>query len=153
VAAADLPTLPASARLDPDLTRLFTPSNVPAGTYRVFVSPDPVARVASFFRTSPGASSSEGAWRIQSLEPLQALGSAEPYDRSLVARLYTGKPVSVARGTVGRADHVTHSITLLSPHPDKTLSRLDPGTMIVVFDLGRLQGGVRREPESEESRR
>ena len=56
-----------------------------------------------------------------------------PYDRALVRRLYAGQAVSVARGAIRRGGRVVESITMLSPYPDRTLSVLQPGTMIVVF--------------------
>lgn len=135
---AGLPSLPPSARFDATLTRLFTPPSVPQDTYRVYLTAERIGLVSTFFRSAPGASSSAGAWRVEALDPLTALGTAGPYDRALVARLYMGQPVSVARGTIAHGGRVTFSITLLSPHPNPQLSALDSGTMIVVFRIPAL---------------
>jgi hypothetical protein len=127
--------LPPSARFNATLTRLFTPASVLEGTYRVYATAERIGPVSAFFRAAPGASSSAGAWHIEALEPLTALGAAGPYDRALVAELYTGRPISVARGTLARGGRVAFSITLLSPHPGPSLSALDSGTMIIVFRI------------------
>lgn len=64
------------------------------------------------------------------LDPLDAFGAAGSYNRAALARLYAGKRVRVARGWMEYADRF-ESITLLSPYPDATLTRLLPGTMII----------------------
>jgi hypothetical protein len=131
---ADIP-VPAGARYDPDLTRLFTPAHVPPGTYGVYVTTEPIENAAAFYRESPGAASSANAWRIQPSDPMQALGTGALFDRALVARLYSGKPLSLARGSIRRGDRVVASVTLLTPHPDAALAALQTSTMVIVFRI------------------
>jgi hypothetical protein len=56
----------------------------------------------------------------------------------MVAQLYVGRRLSVARGSVLEDGRVIASVTLISPYPDATLTRLERGTMIVVFRTDRL---------------
>jgi hypothetical protein len=79
------------------------------------------------------------AWSIEALAPLDALGVAGSYDRSVVARLYGGRRATVARAWVEK-DGRFEALTLVSPHPDRTLRELRPGTLViryVVFEAGR----------------
>ena len=103
---------------DPVLTALFTPLRPQVGRYEVCVTTDAIEGVA------------EHAWKIEALEPLDAFGIAGPYDRFAVARLYGGRRVQVAHGWHEDGDRF-ESITLLSPYPDASLTRLMPGTMII----------------------
>src|SRR3954468_23261993 len=109
---------------DPALTALFTPAQPIAGHYEVCTSDEPLDRVAADTAGAPHFSGSE------MMEPLDAFGSAGSYSRSALARLYAGRRVRVARGWVDRGDQF-ESVTLLSPYPDPTLTRLLPGTLIV----------------------
>ncbi|HEV3139494.1 MAG TPA: hypothetical protein VGY57_03205, partial [Vicinamibacterales bacterium] len=72
--------------------------------------------------------------RITELEPLDAFGSAGRYDRSALARAYGGTRARVARGWRKTGDRF-ESITLISPYPDATLTRLNPGTLIIRFSI------------------
>ena len=72
----------------------------------------------------------------EQLEPLDAFGAAGSYDRAALARLYAGKRVRVARGWIEYADRF-ESVTLLSPYPDGSLTRLLPGTMVIRWTLSR----------------
>ena len=54
----------------------------------------------------------------------------DSYSRAALARLYTGQRVRVVRGWIDRGDRF-ESVTLLSPYPDATLTRLVSGTMII----------------------
>ena len=67
------------------------------------------------------------------MDPLEAFGTAGAYDRSKVARLYTGGRVSVVRGPVERGGKVVAAVTLISPYPDPTLSRLEKGTLVILL--------------------
>ena len=80
----------------------------------------------------PGAHYGE----IEPLEALDAFGAAGTYKRAPLARLYGGTRVRVARGWSAAADRVD-SITLLSPYPDPSLTRLRPGTMAIRFTVPR----------------
>jgi hypothetical protein len=122
--------LAASLACDPALTALFTPLRPLIGRYEVCTTADPLERVAAPAPDGPQYGPSEA------LDPLEAFGAAGPYDRAALARLYAGQRVRVARGWVERDDRF-ESITLLSPHPDATLARLRPGTMVIKWTLQR----------------
>jgi len=105
---------------DPRFAALFTPRVPQLGRYEVCATDHPLPAVA------------RPAWRVESIPPLDAFGAAGRYDRSAVARLYGGRRATVAHGWVqenGRFE----SITLISPYPDPTLTRLLPGTLVVRF--------------------
>jgi hypothetical protein len=69
-------------------------------------------------------------------EPLDAFGAAGSYDRAALTRLYAGTRVRVTRGWIEYADRF-ESVTLLSPYPDATLTRLLPGTMVITWTMSR----------------
>ena len=121
--------LAAALACDPALTALFTPPRPSLGRYEVCTTTDPLEDVAA---GGPHYGPSEV------LEPLDAFGAAGSYNRAALARLYAGKRVRVARGWIEYADRF-ESVTLLSPYPDATLTRLLPGTMIITLDLPRRQ--------------
>jgi hypothetical protein len=123
---------------DPRLTRLFTPSAAPAGTYEVFRSPRPIAAVAAELRSLDPAPRAD-AWRIAPLGPGDALGSSAPYDASKVARLYLADAPMVARGSLRTPEGVV-GFTLISPWPDADLASLQPGTMTIVVHVTTLTG-------------
>jgi hypothetical protein len=114
---------------DPALKALFTPLRPSLGRYDVCTTPDPLERVAE----------RDGEFQFganEMLDPLDAFGSAGPYDRAALARLYGGKRVRVTRGWAEHADRF-ESVTLLSPYPDATLTRLVPGTMMIRWSVSR----------------
>jgi hypothetical protein len=117
--AASFATL-APSECDPALTALFTPSRPQLGRYEVCTTPEPLAAVAR-----PG-------WKIEALAPLDAFGAAGPYDRAALTRLYGGRRATVARGWI-RQDGRFESLTLISPHPNATLTDLRPGTLIIRY--------------------
>lgn len=114
---------------DPALAALFTPPRPSLGRYEVCTTTDPLEHLAAG-AGGPHYGPSE------LLEPLDAFGAAGSYNRAALARLYAGKRVRVARGWIEYADRF-RSVTLLSPYPDATLSRLVPGTMIITWTLSR----------------
>ncbi len=114
------PEFLAALACDDRLTALFTPRRPELGRYRVCVTPQPLARVAP-----------EG-WRVERLPPLDAFGGAGPYNRSVLVRLYGGRTAGVARGWFEQ-DGVFEAITLISPHPDPSLTELMEGTMVIRF--------------------
>ena len=103
---------------DPVLTTLFTPVRPRLGRYEVCTTREPLTAVA------------RPEWRIETAPPLDAFGAAGPYDRAALARLYGGRRVIVARGWTEDGDRF-ESLTLISPHPDATLTRLMPGTLVI----------------------
>jgi hypothetical protein len=132
--ALQLPGRPA-----PDLARLFLPRHAPAGTYDLAVLDLPLgaARDRVMATLAPGVTvdpqAESDAWKVVRLDPLEAYGDAGLYDRSRLARLYTGRPALVVRAPIRRAGRVVGSVTLISPHPDAALTRLVPGTMAILF--------------------
>ena len=118
--------LAASLACDPALTALFTLAQPRLGRYEVCTSPDPPERIAAEMPGSPHYSP------VESLEALDAFGAAGDYSRFALARLYAGKRVRVMRGWV-KQDGRFLSMTLLSPYPDATLTRLLPGTMVITW--------------------
>ena len=120
---------PAPLSCDPALTALFTPPRPGLGRYEVCTTTDSFEAVAAGVGRPRYAPS-------ELVDPLDAFGAAGPYDRSALARLYAGKRVRVARGWIDNAERF-ESITLLSPYPDATLTRLLPGTMIITWSLSK----------------
>jgi hypothetical protein len=110
----------ASLSCDQRLTALFTPKRPQLGRYEVCTTEEALASFAP-----PG-------WRIEALAPLDAFGSAGAFNRSAMARLFGGRRASVARGWIRHAGRF-ESLTLISPYPDPTLTRLMPGTLVVRF--------------------
>jgi hypothetical protein len=118
-----LTTLAPTLACDPTLAALFTPLRPSLGAYEVCTTTDSledVVMAASGARFAPS----------ELVDPLDAFGAAGRYSRAALAQLYKGKRVRVARGWTKHADRF-ESMTLLSPHPDATLTRLLPGTMVI----------------------
>jgi len=103
---------------DSVLTALFTPARPQLGRYEVCTTREPLTAVA------------RPEWRIETVPPLDAFGAAGPYDRAALSRLYGGRRVIVARGWTGHGNRFEF-LTLISPHPDATLTRLMPGTLVI----------------------
>jgi hypothetical protein len=76
-----------------------------------------------------------GAWQPKSVLPFDAFGQMGRYDRWTLARLYGARRARVARGPRGSEGQVTESWTLISPYPDPALSRLEPGTLLIVLRI------------------
>ena len=124
-----------ACRVDETLTRMFTPRAVPRGTYLVYVTEVGLDEMVGAFKALSPASNPRGAWTPGARDPLDAFGEAGPYDRSKVARLYVGLRARVARGPIVIDGRTVASITLISPYPDPSLTRLRPGTLIIEFRI------------------
>jgi hypothetical protein len=109
---------------DPALTALLTPLRPSVGRYEVCTTTDPLAVVVE----DAAGRSHYGPTEL--LEPFDAFGAAGSFNRAALALLYGGKRVRVARGWTEYPDRF-ESVTLLSPYPDATLTRLLPGTMVI----------------------
>jgi hypothetical protein len=103
---------------DPVLRALFTPARPRLGRYEVCTTREPLTALA------------RPEWRTETVSPLDAFGAAGAYDRAALSRLYGGRRVTVARGWTEHGERF-ESITLVSPHPDATLTRLMPGTLVI----------------------
>lgn len=112
---------------DPAWAALFTPPHPVAGTYTACSTSAPLDDVVA----DPDGVR-YGA--VEALDPLDAFGTAGPYDRSALARLYGGRRARVARGW-RQTDHEFESVTLVSPYPDPALMRLMPGTLAIRYTL------------------
>jgi hypothetical protein len=127
------------ATCDPALTALFTPLRPAVGRYDVCTTDQPLERVTTDTAEEPGGPGAPGRPHYapsELLDPLDAFGAAGSYSRAALARLYNGQRVRVARGWVDR-DGRFESITLLSPYPDATLTKLVPGTMVIRWTMVR----------------
>ena len=139
VSAAGAQSVDPPGAAAPALARLFTPLQAPAGAYRVTVLAEGIdgalERVKKALAPDAPAGAPAGSWQVQQMDPLEAFGTTGAYDRSKVARLYTGRRVSVVRGPVERDGKVVAAVTLISPYPDATLSRLEKGTLVIVINV------------------
>jgi hypothetical protein len=117
---------------DPSLAALFTPPRPELGRYEVCTTPASIEQALA--EGKPG----ELRDTIEPLEALEAFGTAGPYNRAALARLYGGTRVRVARRWQQRDDQFV-SETLLSPYPDPSLTQLNPGTMVIRFTLAHVE--------------
>ena len=117
-AGAQTAAPPAVVSCDAALAALYAPPHPQLGRYEVCVTAAPLERVA------------DPAWPLEQESPLDVLGSAGTYKRAAVARLYGARRPTVARGWIRRSAEL-QSVTLISPFPDRTLTRLEPGTLII----------------------
>ena len=112
---------------DPVLADLLTPQRPGAGRYDVCTTPASLDVVLA----------AEGAQGLQfgpveAADPLDAFGTAGPYDRSALSRLFGGRRASVAHGWSKQARGLT-SVTLVSPYPNRTLTALVSGTLVIRY--------------------
>ena len=104
---------------------LFTPEHPQLGRYDVRTTAAPL--------TTAMVDAGEGGritWTVDDEGPLDAFGTAGLYDRSAVSQLFGGRVATVARGWIQETGRV-ESVTLISPYPEPSLDRLNPGTLIV----------------------
>jgi hypothetical protein len=113
----------------PRLTRLFTPPAAPPGRYLVYRSRERLETLVSRLRALDPAPA-PGAWEPTRPEAVGAFGQEGVYDRGRLARLFTGQRVTVVRGSLVTAGQ-RRAYTLISPHPDETLSVIVDGTMVI----------------------
>lgn len=109
---------------DPALTALFTPGRPQLGHYEVCASTEPLSVAIQQLGNAD--------WQVETLPPLDAFGAAGAYDKPALSRLYGGRRLTIARGWIQGHERF-ESLTLISPYPDRTLSRLVPGTLIIRF--------------------
>lgn len=113
---------------------LFTPVRVPFGTFQTHTTTADLASVVRHLSGSP-AFSAPGAFRVESVITLEAFGQSGGYDRWKLARLYGARRVTVARGPRMEGGRTVEAWTLISPYPDASLERLEPGTLRIVLRL------------------
>jgi hypothetical protein len=105
---------------DPALARLWTPARPVMGRYEVCTTRRPLADLLQ-----PG-------WVTETVAPLDAFGSSGTFNRALVARLYRGVQPTVARGWIEENGRFS-AITLVSPHPNRQMTALEPGTLVIRY--------------------
>jgi len=115
-AAADTPPA-AAVGCDSTLAARFTPPAPVLGRYEVCPDPRPPAELAA-------------GLVFVALDPLDAFGTAGPYHRSALARLYAGRRARVAHTWTATAERF-EADTLISPYPTAALDRLEPGTLVI----------------------
>jgi hypothetical protein len=108
----------------PALADLFTPPRPIVGRYEVCTTAEPLGALAAAGTT------------IEAVDPLDAFGTAGPYDRFALVRLYGATRAQVVRRWIDRGTEL-ESQTLISPYPDPGLTRLMPGTMIISLHVTR----------------
>jgi hypothetical protein len=123
---------PPTYACDPALTALFTPRHPLLGRYEVCTTSAPLEVV------NANSGSGDGPAAIDALEALDAFGAAGTYDRWALVHLYGGTRVRVAHGWTASAERF-ESITRLSPYPDPSLTRLNPGTMIIRWTAAHIE--------------
>jgi hypothetical protein len=119
----------------PDYLALFAPTGPRRGAYHAFVSPLDLDAVLQRLRGEPGALSPPGAWEPRPELPFDAFGQTGRYDRWQLVEVYGARRARVARGPRGTDRRVTEIWTLVSPYPDPSLTRLEPGTLLLVLRL------------------
>ena len=127
LAAQAGPTTPAACDPDPVLAALFTPKRPGAGTYQVCTASESIDIViAAQQRQGLQFGTTDAA------DPLDVFGTAGPYERSAVSRLFGGRRANVVRGWSRRGRGLT-SVTLVSPYPNRTLTALVNGTLVIRY--------------------
>jgi hypothetical protein len=117
---------------DPALAALFTPLRPQWGCYDVWTTAEPIDR---------SAPADLHAAEPERLEALDAFAGAGEFDRSRLAALYGGQRATVVRGWRLVADRF-ESLTLVSPYPDASLTRLNAGTMVIRWSLRDVKLGI-----------
>jgi hypothetical protein len=115
--------------------RLFAPFGARASAYRIFVTTLPIDALLGRLAPDKSLLHPPGAWVPAPVLPADAFGQTGRYDRSRLARLYGARRPVVARGPRGPAGRPAEAWTLVSPYPSRDLTRLEPGTMLIVVDL------------------
>ncbi len=126
VAAADVTWRPA-----PVLAEQFLPPGPLRARYELSVSEAAIDACIAV----EGTGFESTAFRREQVAPTDGFGTIGGYDRAALAKLFGARRVTVARGPRLVGGRVVASVTLLSPYPDPTLTRLLPGTLRIVTRL------------------
>ena len=128
----------------PEYLPLFAPAGARARAYHIYVTPLDLQAVLKQVGADPLTLHPPGSWLAVAQLPSDAFGQTGGYDRSMLARLYGSARATVSRGPRGPASPSTglgasrpsEMWTLISPYPSGDMRRLEPGTLLIVFDLG-----------------
>lgn len=126
---------PAGFTEAPAYVPLFTPRGVPPGTYRTYVSGEPLDRALASLRRDSSLPGGVGSFEAQSVMASEAFGQSGGYSRWKLALLYGARRTRVARGPRVVDGRVVEAWTLISPYPDTELERINPGTLLIVLRL------------------
>jgi hypothetical protein len=132
VTPATPPPSPAHWREAPGYLALFVP-RVNRAAYRAFVSALDLEAAVRAVAPDEDTLHPPGAWLAHAENPVDVFGAAGTYDRFALARLFGSHRPQVARGPRGIHGLVEESWTLMSPYPSIDLSRLEPGTLLLVL--------------------
>jgi hypothetical protein len=119
----------------PEYRALFAPAGARGHAYDFYVASANLESVLRMLTTDPSVLHAPGAWEPAALLPADAFGETGAYDRAKLTRLYGATRALVARGPRADGGHPTESWTLISPYPSLDLSRLEPGTLVIVLHL------------------
>jgi hypothetical protein len=133
--AGVVPPLAAHWQEAPAYVALFAPSGVRAGAYHTYVSRLGIDALTAALAAEPSLLHPPGSWTPAAVIAADAFGQTGAYDRSRLARLYGSTRPVVARGPRGATAHPTEAWTLISPYPSADLTRLEPGTLLIVLNL------------------
>ena len=134
-ADAQSPEPPAAGwRASPAHVALFTPPRH-GDAYQAFVSSEPFDQALAGLLAAAPAVRGPGLWEPQRVAATDAFGAGAPYNRWQLVRLYGARGPRVARGPVGGDGRPPEMWTLVSPYPDATLNRLEPGTLLLVLRI------------------
>ena len=124
---------------------LFGPSGPRSAAYHIYVTPLDIQTVLKQISSDSSTLHAPGSWMPAAQLPSDAFGQTGRYDRSRLARLYGATRAMVARGPRGSAPSTAlgagrprEGWTLISPYPSGDMQRLEPGTMLIVVDLGHV---------------
>jgi hypothetical protein len=98
--------------------------------YRAFVSNSALDDV--LLRIGAAQPGPPGAWRPESVPPLDAFGSSGRYNRFYLVRLYLGNRPRMAHGPWAAAEGLEFW-TLVSPYPNAALDAVEPGTLLLAM--------------------
>lgn len=135
VIAGAMPPPAASWQEAPAYVRLFAPSGPRSAAYHMYVSRMGIDAVVASLAREPSLLRPPGSWSPAAVIAADAFGQTGGYERSRLVRLYGSKRAVVARGPRGTAAHPTEAWTLISPYPSADLTRLEPGTLLIVLNL------------------
>jgi hypothetical protein len=118
----------------PQYLALFAP-RVHREAYQMSVSPAGLDEVLASYVGDDSLLRAPGAWQARPESPRDAFGSGGDYNPWILTRLYGGTQPRVARGPRVHSGRVSESWILVSPYPNASLTRLEPGTLRIVVKI------------------
>jgi len=113
---------------------LFVPANQ-RDSYSVALTPAGLEDVLAGLDADQTLVRAPGAWHPREESAPDAFGTAGPYNRWLLARLYGSRLARVVRGARAERGRVVEAWTLISPYPSADLRTLHPGTMRLILKV------------------